>query len=403
MPSLMIGIGFVLAGMLVLAFRRRIFRIASGLTVAAVVILVGASGPVAANGSSDTGNRPEASAGLDLFLMLDTSPSMLLPTTRGGMQQLARATASDRGFEHGCAFACHVRVPFMGLAARDLDGRVITVDPSGKRVTTDPAVSSRCLVTMRDCPLGRADGPRIADSFWLARNYGAIYGGGAIDLRIDAETRAARAVLNDLQAQRYSKSMVSSVQTFSFDIGDPVPLTGPLTPARKVRPDQLPDLASLQREWYANNCPSEQVCNNDEATHFSQMFTRMDATIAAPGNGPVGSNALLLLVTDGMNDEQLGKARHLGGLTADELAQCQALKRRGVRIAILYLEYPAEPLHDDPWSQYEALPHLGEIEPALGQCASAPGGHVLLRKVAIGEDLVPALRQLAGDAMRLPI
>lgn len=230
MPPLMIAIGFVLAGMLVLASRRCIYRIAPGLIVAAGLILAGAPGPVAATGDTglnETGKRAAAVAALDVYLVLDTSPSMLLPTTREGMQQLARATASDSGFEHGCAFACHERLPFMGLAASDLDGRAITVDRSGQRVAANAAMVSRCLVTMGGCMLGQANGPRIADSFWLARNYGTIYGGGAIELRIDAETRAARAILSDLRARRHG----ISVQTFGFDMGDPVPLTGPLTSA----------------------------------------------------------------------------------------------------------------------------------------------------------------------------
>jgi hypothetical protein len=166
------------------------------------------------NAAGNASANPRAFVGPaeDIYLVLDNSPSMLLPTSAGGMKALAASMAGHLG--KGCAYACHERTPMEGSMAHDRDGLLIFLDPSGQRLQTrSPPVQeySQCF----DIPcFGKPGGPRVADGFWLARNYAAVYGGHNIELRIDGETTATRRLIDRLH-QRANDRM----QVFGFGSG----------------------------------------------------------------------------------------------------------------------------------------------------------------------------------------
>jgi len=359
------------------------------------------SGPIISRKAPDSVDaKPPVLAGPaeDIYLVLDTSPSMLIPTSFDGMKALAAGTAGHLG--NGCAFACHERTPFQGSAAQDRDRHIIFVDPSGKRLPSKSTMEqySQCLYAL-PC-FDKPDGPRVADGFWLARNYGAVYGGQNIELRIDTETAAVRQLVDRLHQRGGDR-----LQVFGFGLGDPVALMGALKPVSTVLPAAVPDLAALQPEWYSNNCLTKESCNDDQATDFAAMFRGLESAMTAPSNNSVASDRarLMVLVTDGMSDEAVKNGRWVGPLTPDHLAQCAAIKRRGIRIAILYLEYAHEAFAGDYWAENVVTPHLSEVEPVLAQCASiAADGKSLFRKVSVGGDIPAGLSDLVMTALSDP-
>jgi hypothetical protein len=191
---------------------------------------------------------------------------------------------------------------------------------------------------------------------------------------------------------------------FGFGELAPTPLTQAMTDAGRLKPAAFPDLAAMQPQWYSNNCRLASSCNDDMATNFQTMLVAMNARISRPGGGSPSRppRNLMLLVTDGMGDEPGGKGRWVGELSARDRAQCEAIKANGVRIGILYLEYPPAALAGDSWSEAIVAPHLARIEPALRRCASLVNGTPLLVKADLGQNLPEALRALFQRATASP-
>jgi hypothetical protein len=177
-----------------------------------------------------------------------------------------------------------------------------------------------------------------------------------------------------------------------------------MTDTSKLRPAAFPILAAMQPNWDRNNCRLASTCNDDMATDFKAMLVAMFARISAGdyGTGAHPARKLMLLVTDGMADEPKGQRRWVGELSPDDLAQCEALKAKGVRIGILYLEYPPTALVGDAWSEAIVGPHMARIEPALQKCASRINRTPLVVKAGLGQNIPEALRLLFRRSVASP-
>ena len=113
-----------------------------------------------------------------------------------------------------------------------------------------------------------------------------------------------------------------------------------------------------------------------------------------PGDTP---QEVLFIVTDGVEDEQPGSTRiqqamnDLGaapGGNSSSTNWCTTIKNSGIKIAILYTDYP--PVTANGWYNSWIAPIQSDIGPALQACAS-PG---LFYDAAIGADLGQALAAL---------
>ena len=112
-----------------------------------------------------------------------------------------------------------------------------------------------------------------------------------------------------------------------------------------------------------------------------------------PGDTP---RAMLFLVTDGMSDENIGSGRTRSAMRDEQVAQCNAIKARGIQIAILYTQYTPESVADDEPNQRQiALNAIPNIAPQLTKCAS-PG---LLYTVQTDQSISTALQALFAKAM----
>ncbi|WOF43065.1 hypothetical protein KNJ79_18335 [Sphingopyxis indica] len=217
---------------------------------------------------------------MNFYIALDTSPSMLLPTTSAGIDNLIAGARWNGelvrfGRADGCAFACHSgnmqqwnngtyvvdshknaiylnnganagSMPFFRVSCDgtvfDNNGTIIggyaQIRVSENGGTSDNYCSGYSPasnpVILRYRPGGTGSYTSVSvnfpDTWWLARNYGLVNPGSSqITLRTDAESSAAAGVIQyayTLQRQYAGATVppVYKMQFFTFNIGSPAAL-----------------------------------------------------------------------------------------------------------------------------------------------------------------------------------
>lgn len=283
---------------------------------------------------------------IDFYLLLDISSSMALPTTSAGLAQLKSAT--------GCAFACH----------------------------KDTSESS---------DLARDKNNILTDYYGVARSY-------SIPLRIDAMTSATQSLMTvaSSTSSENGASYRMSVSTFSEanTFNNIAPLTSDLSAAGDTA-------ATVQiARYYKNSWPSSSRNNNDQDSAHSEAFDKINTLMPLPGNGTKATNdkpqEIMFIITDGARDEfRPGGKPEL----AIDTSKCDAVKNRGIRIAVLYTEYLPDSVAGNSWSidpnQGNVLNRLPQIATALESCASDG----LYYKVTTDDDISAALNSLFQKAV----
>lgn len=281
---------------------------------------------------------------IDFYMLLDVSSSMALPTTSAGLTKVGQSNSS------GCQFACH--------STKDLQG----TDANGK----------------------------LTDLYGVAKSYG-------LTLRIDDEGTAVSKLASNATntSSRNGADYRMAISTFRGAGGFTTiqPLTSNLSAAATTTKNLQPSL------FYSNGCPT-QACKNTEVgfndldTGTSDAFTRVNTQMPTPGTGMNGKTpqAIMFIITDGMRDESRPGGRPE---IAIDTAKCDAIKNRGIRIAVLYTEYLPQSLERDAWSQQNVAPYLYQVEPALQACAS----NGLYTKVSTDQDIYTALDALFQNAV----
>ena len=297
--------------------------------------------PIMGNSATTNAVAPD----IDFYMLLDVSGSMALPTTSAG---LAKVGASN---SRNCQFACH--------STMDLTGK----DAKGK----------------------------TTDLYGVAKSYG-------LTLRIDDEGTAVSKLTTNATntSSKNGASYQIAIATFRGKGGFSIlqTKTSDMPKAATTTNNMTPSL------FYKNGCPtsackSTEVGYNDTDTGTSDAMDQINKQmITDPGSG-IGTDkpqAVMFLITDGMRDELRS-----GGKPeiAIDKAKCDAIKARGVRIAVLYTEYLPSALIGDSWSQSNVAPYLYKIEPALQSCAS-PG---LYTKISTDQDIYSALDALFQTAV----
>jgi Flp pilus assembly protein TadG len=333
---------------------------------------------------------------INFFLVMDKSPSMLLPATTAGL-------AAIRG-KTNCAFACHAQFPRSdGIYVRDalsrdvfLNANYYTTNATGyktfylidnaKNLYTSANVKIGTAVSVSSSTLSYKDLANknatitgyYADGYWLTHNYTTLYPTeSAIPLRVGEETAAARALIPYAQSQAARNKVTYQIQFHSFDwthsgTSSPVVKYGTMTDVNSLDSTAVPDLDGTQDWWYTNGNPTSTQNIADQATEFNKMLLSMNAAIPSPGDGtsPTSPQEVLMIITDGVVDESMSGSRRNRELSATHLANCTAIKNRGIKIAILYTQYLPEALIGDSWSQSNVAPYLPNVLPALKSCAS---------------------------------
>jgi Flp pilus assembly protein TadG len=256
---------------------------------------------------------------MDFYLLLDNTPSMGVGATPGDVATMVANTPDQ------CAFACHdlstTPNDYYGLAKKLGVTTRIDVVRSATQQLMDTAASTAT----------------VPNQFRMA-----IYTFGSSDKTLG----------------------LTNIYSLSSD------LSGAKSAANKI------DLMTVQYQNY----------NNDQDTDFDGVLAKMNNEIDDPGDGTTPSKPMkmLFLVSDGVSDAYYPSTctkPTTGGRCQEPLtvANCTALKNRGIKIAVLYTTYLALPTDGwymtwvDPFNPGPYGPSVNsEIAKNMQACAS-PG------------------------------
>lgn len=285
----------------------------------------------------------KAAPNIDFYVMMDTSPSMLFPATTAGVTTMVNGK--------NCAFACH------------------TIDPNNGENNYAFAVANN--VTLRTDLVHTAvqNLSDLAGSTAAAR--GVTFRIGLSDFDYMFRQRWPTAAVNGYYLE-------NNMTTVKSHVTDSQPL-----------------------QYCANN---QRVCgtnDNDTGTNFTAAFNGVNNMMVTPGNGSNQPGdkpqAFLFMITDGMRDEAIGGGRAMGPMTT---AQCDAIKARGIKIAILNTQYIASSLDANQWSidnvRNPYLTPTDRVTPWMQSCVSSPD---LFKQVTLGTEIDAALRLLFANAV----
>jgi Flp pilus assembly protein TadG len=271
---------------------------------------------------------------IDFYLLLDSSPSMAIAATAAGISTMVANTSH----QSGCAFACH---------------------------ETDPAADN----------LGNPNGE---DNYTLARNLG-------VTLRIDMITNAAQNLMSTATIQEGNNNATYRAAIYTFDVG--FNTIQALTSNLSLVKSQAGNIQQL--EVYDNDCLTQSNCNNDTDTNSDLALSSINSIMPNPGGGTKSAGdspqEVMFFVTDGVEDEAVNGNRVLSLMTT---TMCTTIKSRGIRIAVLYLNYlplPTNLFYTETVALFQ--PNIGAN---LESCAS-PG---LYTQVNTDTDISTALQNL---------
>jgi hypothetical protein len=138
------------------------------------------------------------------------------------------------------------------------------------------------------------------------------------------------------------------------------------------------------------------VYANDMDTNYDGAMSGITALMPTPGTGTTKAGdtpqEILFFVTDGVEDENSGGNRTLSTMTGTK-DWCTPLKKKGIRIAVLYTEY--FPLPNNSFYVSNVQPWQPSIATTLQNCASSG----LFYEVGLGQDISSALNQLFQSAV----
>lgn len=401
---------------------------------------------------------------INFYIALDTSPSMLLPTTSTGITNLiagARWNGESNyyGRVDGCAFACHsnnmqqwnagtyvidankyaiylnnganaATLPFFRVSCSGTvynnngsvigsNGQILTSVNGSTSATYcsgyNPAANP---VVLNYLPTGAKSYSNVSvsfpDTWWLARNNATVNSGSSqITLRTDAESSAAAGVIQyayNLQ-QQYANASVPpayKMQFFTFNIGAPAALGtspfGTMTGVQTTQSLTFPDLGS-QAPLLAGSgyWTSMSISTSNRDSDFTAMLNGMQAILpTTAGTGtPASPQNVLIVITDGAEDDNTGDG--MTQLNPSNISQCNAIKATGTRIAILYTQYIPATINytANPTFNNFASNNVPLIQQQLQACASQNSdGTYLMQTVSTDGSVSDALNALFAMTLR---
>ena len=239
---------------------------------------------------------------IDFYLLLDNTPSMGVAATTSGITQMQSLTTN--GAEGSCAFACHNIYQ---------DGNHSAVDNN---------------------------------------SYYNIAVNNGVQMRIDVVAQATANLMTTAQSTETGNGMPSQFRMAIYDFG--TSCTAPaLTQVQSIT-SNLTTAAASAATVGLMTIPYQNY-NSDECTDFDGTLTAMNTAIPTPGPGTSSSpQKWLFLITDGVADYyypnyvasntpvgSCSQSSPGGGRCQEPLtvANCTAIKNRGINIAVLYTTY----------------------------------------------------------------
>ena len=304
----------------------------------------------------------------------------------------------------------------------------VTSTPTTKKVSTPVSGGSSTTTTTTGTATSTSsvyDTGYWADGYWLTHNYGTLYGSPAsITLRKDDVVAAASQLIPFAANQASQYHVTYQAQMFSFDWtrsgnSSPVKTLNTLTNVASYGSGwSAASVFPADDYWWQNSQPTNGTNIDDKATEFTNMLTAMKNTIPTAGTGAPGATPqkILFIISDGMLDQPNGSGRYFGPMQSTDLAQCTAIKAKGIKIAILYTQYLPESIASDGWSQSNVAPFLpappspypsgnsgssDQVLTGLQSCASLGiNGAPLVQTVTANDNITTALQQLFATALQ---
>ena len=407
--------------------------------------------PISGSATTNASQPPS----INFYVALDTSPSMLLPTTTTGITNLNNGViwtgAGAFGWPVvGCDFACHSQNSHTwnyGNFVRDANGYAIyttgfdsgtmyriscingnVYNASNTQIGTNGSITNSgataCggnywnngpsinnTVNLQYKPNGSyyytSVSVNFPDSWWLAENYATVNPGQQnITLRLDAESPAAQNLATYAYSfeQQYASAPTPpayKLQFFTFNYGAPTAIPtapwGTMTDVATSHNFTFPSMtanAPLQTGigCWTSSCPGSNA--------FSDMTALLNSMSSImPNTAGLGTSAnpqnVLIILTDGAEDDSTGDG--LTALNANNIAQCTAIKATGTRIAILYTQYNPATINytSNPTFNNFASGQVPNIQAQLQACATQnANGTYLMQTVGTDGDISAALNQL---------
>lgn len=220
-------------------------------------------------------------------------------------------------------------------------------------VAATPADIAKMVANTPDqCAFACHDLSTTNNYYNLARRLG-------VTLRIDVLRSATQSLTTTATgAEQVANQFRMAVYTFNNDITTIAPLT--------------PNLGTVATQASAIDLMpvAYQGVNNDRFTNFTQSLYSINSAIPTPGDGSSSASPqkVLFWVTDGVSDYDPGN----GGRSIETVrtANCDAIKRRGIKVAVLYTTYL--PLPTNSFYNTNVAPWTNTINPTMKACAS-PG------------------------------
>jgi Flp pilus assembly protein TadG len=281
---------------------------------------------------------------IDFYLLLDNSPSMAIAATTAGINTMVSNTAS----QGGCAFACH---------------------------ESNPAADS----------LGN---PGNEDNYTLAKNLGVV----TRIQNLNAATQSLMDTSTSMMAN-YNSQYRMGIYTFNAGVnagGTGLNTISALTSSMSSAKSLAAGIDVVQ--VYKNNWLTSSKNNSDEDTDFESAMSSINTIMPNPGTGMAASTPeeVLFIVSDGVDDSNVGGARHQALFST---SWCTTVKNRGIRIAMLYTTYL--PLPTNSWYNTYIAPFQPQIAGNMQNCAS-PG---LFFQVSTDQDISAAMQALFQQAV----
>ena len=317
----------------------------------------------------------------DFYMMLDVSASMGLPSTAKGQQKLASISPDEYSkYPTGCVFACHWARPDLNVCGDSVQKYPTNNYCQGYPLSRNGGNPSNTPVTACLTPDSSA----------------------CIQLRADA----VGAAVTDLVQNATDWSTVPD----QFRIGlypfiqklDPnyFPLTKTLTGSV----NQSGTIASAAAKLASLLDDGQNATLGSGGTHISGKdgaLQTMNGLISSVGSGASWSDPLpvVVLITDGAQDNQVQwNTKWTGSNHATTVTQsdCDAITKRGITLAVLYIPYikidPASPTFAGGEDIY-ANDNIPFISPALEKCASPGYFYTTNSPQEISDALVKILKQ----------
>ncbi|GLH75099.1 hypothetical protein SSBR45G_00070 [Bradyrhizobium sp. SSBR45G] len=311
---------------------------------------------------------------MNFYLLLDDSPSMAIAATQTDIDNLITATKNQPSGSKNCGFACHELHPNLDSGASSS-----TVD--------NLSVARSNSITLRIDLVANAVKQLLVGP-WSCLQPGVT--GGVMQCMSAINNTTYKA----------------GIYTFDYKLNTIQTLTTPSSAGTQISNIQL---LTVDHQ----NCVTSAICNTDFGTDISGALSGLNTIMPDPGTGTNQSSdtpqEVIFLVTDGVEDKLIAKTATCDANatyplpTAGSQVRCQqplntaicdTIKKRNIRIAILYTEYLQ--LTTDGWynsriAQFNnPSSSTGTIAQRLQACASSG----LFANVQTGGDISTALTNL---------